>query len=291
LLGRDDVAVIKTGLRFYKETDMTLNLAHRGARSLAPENTLAAARKALEIGADLWETDVTVTRDGTLILMHDDTLVRTTDAAQRFPDRAPWTVSTFSISEIKTLDAGTWFVETDPFGQIAAGQVRSEEARGFRRAKVPTLEEALLFTQQNGWRVNLELKPLAPPMDRFDVVPRVLALMENLAIDPNRVIISSFYHPWLHAVARRAALPAVQALVGWDDREALDGRDLAFQVYNLSRSLADTDRIARLLGLGKQINVYTVNEESEMRALIAAGVHGLFTDFPQRLARVLKSGK
>ena len=55
----------------------TLNIAHRGARSLAPENTLAAARKALEIGADLWELDVAMTSDGVPFIVHDDTLERT----------------------------------------------------------------------------------------------------------------------------------------------------------------------------------------------------------------------
>ena len=122
---------------------MVLNIAHRGARSLAPENTLAAARKALEIGADLWETDVSVTTDGQLILMHDDTLDRTTDAPIRFPGRSPWTVSAFTLAEIRDLDAGSWFVETDPFDQIAAGAVTPGEQAAYRGERVPTLRRAL----------------------------------------------------------------------------------------------------------------------------------------------------
>ena len=59
-----------------------LAIAHAGARSLAPENTLAAARKALEVGADMWELDVAVTADGHLFLFHDDSLARTTNARQ-----------------------------------------------------------------------------------------------------------------------------------------------------------------------------------------------------------------
>ncbi|HFD40915.1 MAG TPA: glycerophosphodiester phosphodiesterase, partial [Anaerolineae bacterium] len=97
-----------------RRNKVVVNIAHRGARSLAPENTLVAARKALAVGADLWETDVAVTADGELILFHDDSLVRTTDAERRFPDRAPWTFTTFSLAEIRSLDAGSWFVETDP---------------------------------------------------------------------------------------------------------------------------------------------------------------------------------
>ena len=64
---------------------MTRIIAHRGARSLAPENTLAAARKALEVGADLWETDVSVTNDGELILFHDESLIRTTNVKKTVP--------------------------------------------------------------------------------------------------------------------------------------------------------------------------------------------------------------
>jgi len=60
-------------------------IAHRGARSIAPENTLKAAKIAFEIGADLWETDVNITRDGRLILFHDDSLLRCTNAIKKFP--------------------------------------------------------------------------------------------------------------------------------------------------------------------------------------------------------------
>ena len=268
---------------------MTLNIAHRGARSLAPENTLAAARRGLAVGADLWETDVTVTRDGALILMHDDTLVRTTDAVQKFPSRDPWTVAAFSLEEIRTLSAGSWFAGTDPFGLIAAGAIGPDDVAAFQASTVPTLEEALVFTQKNNWKINLELKPISPPMDRFPVVDQVLAQIDTLGIDPQRIVISSFHHPWLHEVGSRAAMLDVQALVGWGNREVLDGRALAFAAYNVSRKLVHKNRINWLLNQGKQINVYTVNEKAEMRQMIAAGVHGLFTDFPQLLAQVLKT--
>ncbi len=268
---------------------MTLNIAHRGARSLAPENTLAAARKGLASGADLWETDVTVTCDESLILMHDDTLVRTTDVVNKFPSRDPWNVATFSLSDIQTLNAGSWFTATDPFGQVAAGAIDANDSALMDKANVPTLKEALVFTKENRWKVNLELKPIPPPMDQFPLVDRVLHLIETVEIDLQQVIISSFHHPWLHEVKKRTAAVAVQALVGWGNRRTLEGRDLAFDVYNVSRQLADQNRIKWLLRQGKQVNVYTVNEKAEMQQLIAAGVHGLFTDFPQRLTQVLKN--
>jgi len=88
-------------------------IAHRGARSVAPENTLKAAKLAFEIGADLWETDVNVTRDGHLVLFHDETLVRCTNAVSRFPQESSYRVKDFDLKDIQLLDAGSYFVETD----------------------------------------------------------------------------------------------------------------------------------------------------------------------------------
>ena len=101
----------------------TLNIAHRGNRSLAPENTLAAARKGLAAGADMWELDVAMSADGIPYLIHDDTLERTSNVAEIFPERGPWPTHAFTLAELRQLDFGTWFNATDPFGQIDAGHV------------------------------------------------------------------------------------------------------------------------------------------------------------------------
>jgi glycerophosphoryl diester phosphodiesterase len=269
---------------------MVLNIAHRGARSLAPENTLAAARKALEIGADLWETDVGVTADGELILFHDDSLARTTDAEVRFPDRAPWTFAAFTRAEIRTLDAGSWFVETDPFEQIAAGAVTLTEQAAYRGEKVPTLREALIFTRDASWRINLELKRLPPPLERFPVVERVLALVDELEIPPRQLILSAFNHNWLRQAQALRPDIAVQALIGYSFTAPLDWDDLSFATYNARSTLITEDKIREVTTQGIAVNLFTVNDEADMRRFIAAGVAGLFTDFPQRL-RELEMGQ
>ena len=95
-------------------------IAHRGASAYAPEHTLAAYELALAQGADFIEPDLQITRDGHLIALHDETLERTTNVAETFPDRARevrragrmvrrWYASDFSLEELKTLDAGSWF--------------------------------------------------------------------------------------------------------------------------------------------------------------------------------------
>lgn len=83
--------------------------AHRGASTEAPENTLAAVRRAHEQHIKWIENDVQRTKDGALVVIHDATLSRTTDVEQVFPDRSPWRVADFTLAEIRRLDAGSWF--------------------------------------------------------------------------------------------------------------------------------------------------------------------------------------
>ena len=262
-----------------------LNIAHRGARSLAPENTLAAAEKGLEIGADLWETDVTVTADGELILFHDHSLGRTTDVESHFPGRSPWIVSTFTLEEIRQLNPGARFIDTDPFEQIADGVVSPGDLVDLICVRVPTLREALVFTQDTHWRVNLELKPIPPPMESYPIVERVLAVMEEVKIDAGRVVISSFNHEWLREVQRLRPDIIVQALVG----DLSIGEPPEFDTYNASAMMVDEEQIRSAIAMGVAVNLYTVNEQDAMRRFIAAGVSGLFTDFPQRLKSLIKA--
>ena len=269
----------------------TLNIAHRGARSLAPENTLAAARKAREIGADLWETDVAVTADEALILLHDDSLARTTNAPALFPDRAPWALTAFTLDEIRSLDAGSWFVETDPFGQIAAGAVTPLEQASYRGERVPTLREALLFTQAANWRVDLELKYLPSQMENFPVVERVLALMDDIEIGAQHVVISSFNHAWLRQVQDIRPEIEVQALIGYYENQPLNWGDLEFRTYNARHTQVDADRIRILREKGIAVNLWTLDNEEDMRRFIAAGAAGLINDYPRRLAVILPEGR
>jgi glycerophosphoryl diester phosphodiesterase/Zn-dependent protease with chaperone function len=118
------------------QTVRKMNVAHRGASGYAPEHTLASYRRALEMGADFVEQDLAVTKDGVLICLHDPTLERTTNVEELFPDRATmvtwegktsrsWLANDFTLAEIKTLDAGSWF-----------------DAR-FKGERIPTFDEAV----------------------------------------------------------------------------------------------------------------------------------------------------
>ncbi|KEZ67238.1 glycerophosphodiester phosphodiesterase, partial [Pseudomonas syringae pv. syringae FF5] len=89
-------------------------IAHRGASFDAPEETIPAYTLARDLGADYLEMDIQRTKDGVLIALHDDVLERTTNIAQVFPTRVKDPVSTFTLAELKQLDAGSWFNKAYP---------------------------------------------------------------------------------------------------------------------------------------------------------------------------------
>ncbi|TFG18772.1 MAG: hypothetical protein EU530_08175 [Promethearchaeota archaeon] len=136
-------------------------MAHRGASHLAPENTLEAAEQALVWGADGVEVDLTISFDGTIILCHDDTLRRTTNVAEVFPGRENDHVTSFTLAELRSLDAGSWFVDSDPFQTIKQGHVNDSLAESYRGILIPTLEELINFTRDNGMLLDIDSK--GPP--------------------------------------------------------------------------------------------------------------------------------
>ena len=113
------------------------NIAHRGARSLAPENTMAAIDKAWRVGAHGVEVDVSVTADGELILFHDDL----------FPKRTEQPVTAFTWEELQRLDAGSWFLESDPLGEIGEGNVTPSEQSAIGGVQIPLLEDVLIYVK------------------------------------------------------------------------------------------------------------------------------------------------
>lgn len=267
---------------------MTKNIAHRGARSLAPENTMTAVKRAFDLGADLWETDISVTKDEALILFHDNSLERTTDATTVFPGRPSYFFTQFTLAEILTLNAGSYFEATDPTGEIAAGNVSRQDLDSFKTLRVPTLEEALVFTRDNNWQVNLELKDLPNGFNAFPLPQKTLEMIKRIGLGLDQFVISSFNHTWLKQVEAMAPGVQVQALLGNIDGEILDFKDYHFKTYNLNHTSVD-ERIIRDLKLRRiKINLFTINDIRDMDHFLKSGVDGIITDFPQRLTAILK---
>lgn len=268
-----------------------LNIAHRGARSLAPENTILAAKKGFEIGADLWELDVAMTKDGELVVIHDDTLERTSNAAEVFSTRRPWNVVDFSFADLQTLDFGSWYNKTDPFGQIASGAVSTQDQQSFVGIKIPTLKEALKFTQDNNWKVNVEIKDHAGTFADATIVEKVVALIGEIGFEKS-VMISSFNHDYVKRVKK--ANPAIKT-AALTNAEVADWlaiiKSTGADAYNPSVKYVKAEQVAAVRAAGKDVYVWTVNDEATMKSLIKMGVSGIFTDYPQRLKVVLESTK
>jgi glycerophosphoryl diester phosphodiesterase len=256
--------------------------AHRGARSLAPENTLAAARAALASGAGMWEIDVRMSRDGEPVVIHDRDLERTSDAPRRFPERSPWLVGDFSLSELKSLDFGSWFATADPFGQIAAGKVSLSTLAKYSGEPVLTLEEAILFTLHNDWLLNIEIKDLSGQPGHESIAQKSVDLVRSLGAT-EKVMISSFNHHYLALVKRLDRSIKTAVLV---NRFQSDPVGLAVELdvfaYNPGLRAVQPWQIHRLKQKGFRVLVWVLNSPWLAKTLFAMGADGVFTDFPQR---------
>lgn len=274
-----------------------LSIAHRGARGHTPENTLLAARLAHSQGAHMWELDVNRTKDGQLIIMHDDDFTRTTNVSKlaHFADRKPWHVCDFTLDEVRTLDAGSWHLDTDPFGRIESSEVVTlfPDARAsFTGLAVPTLEEALLLTKELNWRVNVEIKDLAIATNggigHDTVTAEVLALIAKLDMQES-VLLSSFQHQYLReakAIMPKLATAALVEDVTPTDPVALC-QELGVMAYHPGNDIIPDEHIMALCEAGIKINVWTVNNMDEAKRLLQLGVTGIITDFPAACLDIL----
>lgn len=259
-----------------------LNIGHRGAASLAPENTLWAAQKALEAGADMWELDVRMAADGELVLLHDPTLNRTSNAQQVFSHRRSQQVTSFTLAELHQLDFGLKYQQKDPFGQIAAGVVSADDLLGYADTRIPTLQEALAFTCDHNWQVNIEIEHT--PGHTVSIVAEVVALIEKMGIN-DQVLITSFHHR--HLLEARAINPRIATgVLDLRPRRQIMQlvKKLQVQFYLPRASLVTAKMMTTLQAQGVEVAVWTVNEPAEMQKFINMGVSGIITDFPQRLS-------
>jgi glycerophosphoryl diester phosphodiesterase len=287
-------------------------IAHRGHSVAAPENTLEAAQKGWEAGADAWEFDVRTTRDGVPVVLHDASLVRTTDVALRFA-RDPrgasgYLVADYDLDEVRTLDAGGWFL--DPAGPPRSATWFGSTDRlsdadralfGSGQVRIPTLAEALELTVRLGWPANVELKTTSA--DDPALLDRLFALIDEARAGP-LVEVSSFDHADVARVARRLLdiatgvliasplyRPAsyVREAVGADayhpSAAALGSESIAYRKARSPFGLR-ADDLAELRTAGVPVFVFTVNDAAEgglADHLAALGVSGLFTDDPAAL--------
>lgn len=275
-------------------------IAHRGARSVAPENTLQAFDKAVRVfKAPMIELDVHLSSDGVPVVFHDDSLLRCTDAEAKFPGRGDYLIGEFTYLELVSLDAGSWFVETDPFKTVASGEVSPEEAAVYTSGaiRIPTLEAALTLAQELGCMVNVEIKN--HPSYYEGVEEKVVSLIRKTGMT-GKVILSSFDHRTLLRCSALASEIPTAALceqpiaglkcyvrdflgsVAWNPGANVIGSE---SISYRSRGLLRTDMIKEAHDAGLKVFVWTVNDPALLGAMADSGVDGIFTDFPQRFQK------
>ncbi|MGW7491672.1 glycerophosphodiester phosphodiesterase [Streptomyces sp. NPDC054786] len=176
LVGLSTLALSTTVAQAAPAGHSPVTVAHRGASSYAPENTLASIDAADRLGFEWVENDVQRTKDGELVILHDNSLARTTNVEQVFPGRSPWNVSDFTLNEIEKLDAGSWF------------------GSKFRGERVPTLEDYMDEVENNDQSLLMELKSpeLYPGIERQTLTELRRAGWLDKGHVKNRLIIQSF---------------------------------------------------------------------------------------------------
>jgi glycerophosphoryl diester phosphodiesterase len=258
----------------YLDSARPLCFAHRGGAALWPENTLLALRGAVELGVSYLETDVHLTRDGHLVVFHDQRLERTTDGYGFIRD--------FSLSELQELDAGFRFSPD--------GKTRPWRGKGLR---IPLLSE--VFEIAPHVRLNVEMKQskvgLPRALWRFieehEVHDRILVAAAEAGLAREFRMFSR------GRVATSAS--ALEVIEFWSAARVGLGRVVplhydALQVPPSYHGLeVVTERFVRTAhARGLQVHVWTIDEPAEMRRLLALGVDGLMSDRPDRLLEVMR---
>ncbi|MDR3574065.1 MAG: glycerophosphodiester phosphodiesterase family protein [Anaerolineaceae bacterium] len=236
--------------------------AHRGASALAPENTLSSFDKALTDGAEAIELDVKLTADGKVIVLHDQTVNRTTNGQGD--------VRTLSLADVKRLDAGSHF------------------SAEFAGETIPTLEEVFLAVGKKLF-INVEITNYATPTDALPV--RVAELVRKYELE-DWVMFSSFNA--LNLIRLRAILPQIPIGILAEEGPAgrlargFAGRLAAPKIVHPYFSDVDEVYVRRQHALGRRVHVWTVNSPQELCRLFRLQVDGMFTDDPHLASQILE---
>ncbi|GAA1499880.1 glycerophosphodiester phosphodiesterase [Streptomyces synnematoformans] len=254
-----------------------VTVAHRGASAVAPENTLEAVDVAHQMGIDWVENDVQRSKDGELVIMHDDNLARTTNVEEVYPDRAPWKVADFTWKEISRLDAGGW---------------KGEEWAG---ARVPTLKQYMKRVTQNRQKLVLEIKKpeLYPGIEKEILTELRRTGWLSRAAVRNKLVVQSFGADSLRTVHKLR--PDVKTgFLGTPAVADLPAYAAFSDQINSHHGTVSADYYAAVHALegphGKRLESYTWTVDDPARAVELAGwgADGIITNKPDVIAEALE---
>lgn len=238
-------------------------IAHRGAKTLAPENTFSAFQAALDHGINWIETDVDILGDGTPIVMHDTSLDRTTDHAGLYYD--------LEVADLASIDAGSWF------------------SPDFAGERIPTLSALVRFMNEKELNANIEIKSNEQGKTQtLTLIDNVIVELEKL--DPARkVIVSSFNHVLLSIFKQRAPKLPVGCLYAsatlYDDWKSILELVGADYIHPEDGYLT-RERVEAFHAAGFGINAWTVDSPERANQLANWGVDGVISNCPQLLKSI-----
>ena len=230
-----------------------LVIAHRGASGHAPENTLAAFRRAVSLGATFIETDLQLSRDTRFVAIHDDTVDRTTNGQGKVHD--------LTLNELRRLDAGSWF------GSEFTGE------------RIPTLEDILEFSKKHDVVFYLELKPTGSWGGEHALIGALRSSGEIA-----RTIVISFDSAILEALRKiEPTLMTGLLFEGQMENPIQRAVEIGARQLAVRGDLVTPTLLAEARKHDLQVVCWTVNQPAHMRLLIEAGVAGIMSDYPDRL--------
>jgi glycerophosphoryl diester phosphodiesterase len=228
-------------------------IAHRGASRAAPENTLSAMNKAIEFGADYAECDVFQTKDGEIVLFHDEEMERTTGKQGMI-----WE---YTLAELRELEVGSWFKEE------------------FRGEPIPTFREVIRLVKGK-IKLNIEVKVSG---EDLEIAQKVVDIIRSEGIT-NECMVTSFEKPVIEKVKEIA--PELNTGFIFDEEHPIDIFDGNWEYVCSKRNIVDAEFVRRAKQKGKKVFVWTVNYPAEMKKLIGLGVDGIITDVPDVLREI-----
>ncbi|XP_023277404.1 glycerophosphoinositol inositolphosphodiesterase GDPD2 isoform X2 [Seriola lalandi dorsalis] len=240
---------------------------HRGAPMLAPENTMMSFNRSIACGVKAFETDVQLSKDRVPFLMHDNVsefLSRTTNVKEKFPDKRFTYSANLTWEELQSLNAGEWFLKTDPFRSVS--QLTEEEKETARNQTIPSLLQLLNLAKQHNISVIFDLYSPDQESDTNDTVSTIL----RSGIDPSLIL-------WLPPAERESVnLTAPGFIQVYNNEEEMikKGGDHLNVKYNKM----STEKIRNLRSKNVTVNLWVVNERWLFSLLWCAGASSVTTN-------------
>jgi glycerophosphoryl diester phosphodiesterase len=241
-------------------SNKVLNLAHRGFKAKAPENTMIAYELAKKAGADGLELDVQKTRDGKLVVIHDETINRTTDGTGWIKD--------IEFSKLRQFDAGSWFDDS------------------YKGERIPLLDEVLDWAKESGMFINIELKTTKVPYPGIE--NDIINLVREFRME-EQVLLSSFNHFSLRTINQID--PSFQIGVLYETPLVdpwIYAKRLGAIAIHPDYSLVNDELMEGCKENNVLVNPYTVNEMIDLKKMMNLRVNSIITNHPDRLTKLIK---